>query len=58
MELNVNEQTEKLQAENAKLQVQLQQLEQARNNVIATILGNNKAMEVFKGLDGDRPKEC
>ncbi len=57
MELNVEEQTEKLQAEQATLQQQLQQIEQAKNNVVAAILKNTGKLELLNSLNGDKPKE-
>ncbi len=57
MELNVKEQTEKLQAEQAKLQQQLQQLEQARNNVVIALAKNAGKLELLQSLNGDKPKE-
>lgn len=57
MELNVKEQTEKLQAEIGQLQAQLQQVEQARNKLTAAILKKAGALELLQGLNGDKPKE-
>ena len=64
MEVNVKEQTEKLNAEITQLNSQLQQvdaqiaqLQQTRNNVVATILKKAGALELLQGLDGDKPKE-
>lgn len=56
MELNVKEQTEKLQAEMTQLQTQLQQIEQARNNVIIAIAKKQGFLEGLQGLNGDKPK--
>ncbi len=50
MELNVKEQTEKLQGEQAQLQTQLQQIEQAKNNVVAAILKNAGKLEFLQSL--------
>ncbi len=50
MELNIVEQTEKLQAELANLQAQLQQIEQAKNNVVAAILKNAGKLELIQSL--------
>ena len=66
MELNVKEQTEKLQAELAQASRQLQQvdnqmaqLQQARNIQVNTILKKQGALELLQGLekDGSGPKE-
>ena len=57
MELNVKEQTEKLNAELAQLQQQLQQVEQARNNLTAAILKKAGALELLQSLDGEKPTE-
>ncbi len=57
MELNVKEQTEKLQAEQAQLNQQLQQIEQAKNNAVAAILKNAGKLELLQSLNGDKPKE-
>ena len=61
MELNVKEQTEKLQAEITQLTGQLQQLDnqiaqfnQARNNQVAQILKKQGALELLQNLDGDK----
>ena len=53
MELNVKEQTEKLQAELAQLQAQLQQIEQAKNNVVTAILKNAGKQELLQSLTPD-----
>ena len=62
MEVNIEEQTEKLQAEVAQLTGQLQQLDnqiaqlnQARNNQVALILKKQGALELLQNLDGDKP---
>ncbi len=55
MELNVKEQTEKLQGEITQLQAQLQQVEQARNNVIIAIAKKSGALELLQNLNGDKP---
>ena len=55
MELNIKEQTEKLQGEQAKLQQRLQQIEQARNNVIIAIAKKQGAIEHLQSLNGDKP---
>ncbi len=59
MELDVKEQTEKLQAEVAQLTGQLQQidnqiaqLQQAKNNQIAAILKKQGALELLNNLKG------
>ena len=64
MELNVKEQTEKLQAEITQLTGQLQQLDnqiaqaqQVRNNQVAVILKKQGALELLQNLDGDKPLE-
>ena len=57
MELNVKEQTEKLEAEIKELQAQLQQVEQAKNNVVAAILKKQGALELLNSLNEDKPKE-
>ncbi len=64
MELNVKEQTEKLQAELAqetgKLQQidnQIAQLQQAKNIQVAAILKKQGALELLQSLVGDEPKE-
>ncbi len=64
MELNVKEQTEKLQTEIARLTGELQQLEsqatqlqQARNNQVALILKKQGALELLQNLDGGKPKQ-
>ena len=64
MELNVKEQTEKLQAEITRLTGELQQLEsqvaqlqQARNNQVALILKKQGALELLQNLDGGKPKQ-
>ena len=57
LEVNVKEQTEKLQAELAQLQAQLQQVEQAKNNVVAAILKNAGKLEFLNSLNGDKPDE-
>ncbi len=64
MELNVKEQTEKLQAELAQATRQLQQvdnqmaqLQQARNIQVNTILKKQGGLELLQSLDGDKPKE-
>ena len=63
MELNVKEQTEKLQEEIAQLTGQLQQLDgqiaqfqQARNNQVTVILKKQGALELLQNLNGDKPK--
>ena len=50
MELNVKEQTEKLQSEIVKLQAQLQQIKQANDNVVAAILKNAGKLELLQSL--------
>ena len=57
MELNVKEQTDKLQAELIQLTAQLQQVEQAKNNVVAAVLKKQGALELLQSLNGDKPKE-
>ena len=64
MELNVKEQTEKLQAEIAQLTGQLQQLDnqlaqlqQAKNNQIAEILKKQGALELLQRLGNEKPKK-
>ena len=52
MELNVKEQTEKLQAERAQLNQELQQIELAKNNVVASILKNAGKLELLNSLSG------
>ena len=58
MELNIKEQTEKLQAEITQLTGQLQQidsqmaqLQQAKNNQVAVILKKQGALELLQGLE-------
>ncbi len=64
MELNVKEQTEKLQAELAQMTRQLQQvdnqmaqLQQARNIQVNTILKKQGALELLQSLSVEKPKE-
>ena len=57
MELNIKEQTEKLEAALKQLQAQLQQVEQAKNNVVAAILKNTGKLELLRSLSGDKPEE-
>ena len=57
MELNIKEQTEKLQAERAQLNQELQQIELAKNNVVASILKNAGKLELLQSLSGDKPDE-
>lgn len=64
MELNVKEQTEKLQGELAQATGQLQQvdnqlaqLQQARNIQVAVILKKQGALELLQGLGAEEPKE-
>ena len=65
MELNVKEQTEKLQGELAQATRQLQQvdnqmaqLQQAKNNQVAVILKKQGALELLNSLDGEKPKDA
>lgn len=51
MEIDVKEQEDKLRAELAQLQGQLQQVEQARNNLIINIAKKSGALELLQGLD-------
>ena len=53
MELNVKEQTDKLQEEIAQLNVQLQQVEQVRNNIIIAIAKKQGAVEHLQGLTSE-----
>ncbi len=64
MELNVKEQTEKLQGEIAQATRQLQQVEnqiaqlqQAKNIQVTAILKKQGALELLQSLDGDKPKK-
>ncbi len=64
MELNVKEQTEKLQAELAQATRQLQQidnqiaqLQQARNIQVSLILKKQGALELLQSLSVEKPKE-
>ena len=63
MEIDVNEQQDKLRAEVAELTGQLQQLDnqiaqlnQAKNNQVALILKKQGALELLQSLNGDKPK--
>ena len=55
LEVNVKEQTEKLQGEMTELQQQLQQIEQVRNNLIIALAKNAGKQELLQGLNGDKP---
>lgn len=62
MELNVKEQTEKLQAEIAQLNNQTRNindqlaiLQNQRQELINAILKKAGALELLQGLDGDKP---
>ena len=64
MELNVKEQTEKLQAELAQATRQLQQIDnqmaqlhQARNIQVNIILKKQGALELLQSLSAEKPKE-
>ena len=64
MELNVKEQTEKLQGEIAQLTRQLQQVEnqiaqlqQAKNIQVTAILKKQGALELLQSLEGEKPKK-
>ena len=64
MELNVKEQTEKLQAELAQATGQLQQvdnrmaqLQQAKNIQVTAILKKQGALELLQSLSADKPEE-
>ncbi len=64
MELNVKEQTEKLQAELRQMTGQLQQvdnqmaqLQQARNIQVNTSLKKQGALELLQSLSVEKPKE-
>ena len=57
MELNVKEQTEKLEGEKTQLNQQLQQIEQVRNNLIIAIAKKQGAIEHLQSLNGDKPKD-
>lgn len=64
MELNVKEQTEKLQAEIAQLSGQARNIEDQltilsnqKQQLINTILKKAGALELLQGLDGGKPKE-
>ena len=61
MEIDIKEQTEKLQSEIAQLTGQLQQLDnqiaqfqQARNNQVAIILRKQGALELLQSLDSKK----
>ena len=60
MEIDIKEQTTKLQMEIAELTGQLQQLDsqlaqlnQAKNNQVAVILKKQGALELLQSLDGE-----
>ncbi|KKL25310.1 hypothetical protein LCGC14_2406580 [marine sediment metagenome] len=64
MELNVKEQTEKLQGELAQATRQLQQvdnqmaqLQQAKNNQVAVILKKQGALELLQSLSAEKPEK-
>ncbi len=64
MELNVKEQTEKLQGEAQKIgqelsfiQNQIAQLQQRQQLLINEALKNQGALDLLKSLDGEKPKE-
>ena len=64
MELDVKEQTEKLQGELAQMTRQLQQvdsqmaqLQQARNIQVNTILKKQGALELLQSLSVEKPKK-
>ncbi len=64
MELDVKEQTEKLQEEAQRIgeelgviQQQATQLQQRRQLLINEALKNQGALELLQSLDGDKPKE-
>ncbi len=64
MELNVKEQTEKLQGEIAQLSVQVRSvndqlalLQNQKQQLINDLLKKAGALELLQGLDGDKPKE-
>lgn len=59
MEINIEEQTTKLQTEVAQLTGQLQQLDsqyqQTRNNLVGEILKKQGALELLQGMEKDEP---
>ena len=64
MEINIDEQQDKLRAEVAELTGQLQQLDnqiaqlnQSKNNQVALILKKQGALELLESLNGAKPKE-
>ena len=64
MELNVKEQTEKLQAELVDIQNQINQVEaqatkltQIKSELLQRGLRKQGAMELLNSLNGDKPKE-
>lgn len=54
MEIDIKEQSEKLQNELNQLQVQLQQIEQVRNNTINAILKTSGAIELLQKLEKEK----
>jgi len=54
MEIDVKEQENNLRAELAQLQTQLQQIEQARNNLVSAVLQKKGALELVLSFNGKK----